>query len=245
VQAALAAPPIDEERGLMNDDVAKATGSQDVAVAVWDLPTRLFHWAIVLLVGFSWLSASQDWMDWHLRSGYTILTLLLFRLLWGLFGSQTARFAQFLAGPRRVLRHLVHLPRREPDREIGHNAAGGWMVVLMLVLLSVQAGTGLFSNDDILTEGPLAELVGKSTSDWLSHIHSLNFELIEIVVALHILAVLAYAALKRQDLVRPMLTGRKQLPAALPRPRVRHPLLALGLLGLAAAVVTFVVNHSW
>jgi cytochrome b len=229
----------------MDDDLAGVTVSRDVTVTVWDLPTRLFHWAIVLLVGFSWLSARQDWMDWHLRSGYTILTLLLFRLLWGLFGSQTARFTRFLAGPRAVLRHLVHLPRREIDREIGHNPAGGWMVALMLVLLSVQAGTGLFSNDDILTEGPLAELAGKDTSDWLSHIHALNFKLIEIVVALHILAVLAYAVLKRQDLVRPMLTGRKRLPATLPAPRLRHPLLALGLLGIAVGVVAYVVNHSW
>lgn len=229
----------------MNDKAAATATSQEIPVTVWDLPTRLFHWAIVLLVGFSWLSVSLDWMEWHLLSGYTVLTLLLFRLLWGLFGSQTARFAQFLAGPRAILRHLAHLPRREPDREIGHNAAGGWMVVLMLVLLSVQAGTGLFSNDDVLTEGPLAEVVGKDTSDWLSHIHRLNFTLIEIAVALHILAVLTYAVVKRHDLVRPMLTGRKRLPAAMPAPRLRHPLLALALLAVAAGVVAFVVNHPW
>jgi cytochrome b len=234
----------------MNDDLARAVASRDVAapvreVAVWDLPTRLFHWAIVFLIGFSWLSAEQEWMDWHLRSGYAILTLLLFRLLWGIFGSQTARFTQFLAGPRAVLRHLARLPRRAPDRAVGHNAAGGWMVVLMLVLLSVQAGTGLFSNDDIMTEGPCADVVGKEISDWLTHIHRLNFTLIEIVVAVHILAVLTYAVVKRHDLVRPMLSGRKRLPAALPAPRMRHPLLALGLLLVAAGVVTFVVNHPW
>ncbi len=226
----------------MND---KASTAAEFKVTVWDLPIRLFHWAIVLLVGFSWLSARLEWMDWHLRSGYAILTLLVFRLLWGVFGSQTARFAQFLTGPRAILRHLAHLPRREPDREIGHNAVGGWMVVLMLILLSIQAGTGLFSNDDIMTEGPCADVVGKDNSDWLTHIHRLNFTLIEIVIALHILAVLTYAVVKRQDLVRPMLTGRKRLPVALPAPRLRHPLLALGLLAIAAGVVTLVVNHPW
>ena len=229
----------------MNDDLGSVATARNAAVPVWDLPTRLFHWALVLLVGFSWLSAERSWMDWHLRSGYAILTLLLFRWLWGVFGSQTARFSQFLAGPRAVLRHLAHLPRREPDHEAGHNAIGGWMVALMLVLLSIQAGTGMFANDDIMTEGPCADVVGKDTSDWLTHIHRLNFTLIEIVVALHILAVLGYALVKRQDLVRPMLTGRKRLPATLAGPRLRHPLLALVLLLIAAGVVTFVVNHPW
>jgi cytochrome b len=177
-----------------------------VPVRVWDLPTRLFHWAIVLLVGFSWLSQELDWMDCHKLSGYAVLTLLLFRLAWGVVGSETARFRQFLASPAAALRHLAHLARREPDHEVGHNAAGGWMVLGLLGLLAVQVGTGLFANDDVLTEGPLAETVDKSTSDWLSHIHVVNFWLIEAAVAAHILAVLTYAVLKRHDLVRPMLT---------------------------------------
>jgi cytochrome b len=224
----------------MNDTTGPATASR----TVWDAPTRLFHWAIVLLVGFSWLSAERGWMDWHLRSGYTILTLLLFRLAWGLFGSQTARFSQFLASPAAALRHLAHLRRREPDREVGHNAAGGWMVLVMLLLLAVQAGTGLCANDDISTEGPLAGLVGKDTSDRLSTVHSINFTLIEIVVALHVLAVLAYAVMKGQNLLRPMLTGRKRLPADLPAPRLASPLLALLVLALAAGAVVLLVNFA-
>ncbi len=215
-----------------------------VPVRVWDLPTRLFHWAIVLLVGFSWLSRQLQWMEWHMRSGYTILTLLLFRLAWGFVGSDTARFRQFLASPRAALRHLTHLARREPDHQVGHNAAGGWMVLGLLGLLAVQVGTGLFANDDILTEGPLAETVDKSTSDWLSHIHVVNFKLIEIAVAAHILAVLTYAVLKRHNLVRPMLTGRKRLPAGLPPPRMASPWLALLLVVAAAGAVTWLVNRS-
>jgi cytochrome b len=215
-----------------------------VPVRVWDLPTRLFHWAIVLLVGFSWLCAQCNWMDWHKLSGYTILTLLLFRLAWGFVGSETARFRQFLASPRAALRHLAHLPRREPDHQVGHNAAGGWMVLGLLLLLAVQVGTGLFANDDVLTEGPLAETVDKSTSDWLSHIHVVNFRLIAIAVTAHILAVLTYAVLKRHDLVRPMLTGRKRLPAELPPPRMASPWLALLLVVVAAGAVTWLVNRS-
>jgi cytochrome b len=215
-----------------------------VQVRVWDVPTRLFHWAIVVLVGFSWVCAERGWMDWHLLSGYTIFALLLFRLAWGFLGSDTARFTRFLASPFAAVRHLAHLTRREPDHEAGHNAAGGWMVLVMLLLLAVQVGTGLFANDDILTEGPLAENVDKSTSDWLSHIHVINFKLIEIAVAAHILAVLAYAVLKRQDLVRPMLTGRKRLPADLSAPRMASLWLAVVLMVAAAGAVAWLVNRS-
>jgi cytochrome b len=223
--------------------MSEGKGSGGVAMKVWDAPTRLFHWGIVLLVGFSWLSAELNWMDWHLRSGYAILTLLLFRLAWGFLGSETARFTQFLASPRLAVRHLAHLTRREPDHQVGHNAAGGWMVLLMLVLLLVQAGTGLCANDDVLTEGPFAQDVGKAMSDRLSHIHSVNFTLIQIAAALHILAVLTYALAKRHNLVRPMLTGRKRLPAGLPAPRMRSPWLALVLVVVAAGAVTWLVNR--
>ena len=223
----------------------KASANQsDQPVHVWDLPMRLFHWAIVLLVGFSWLSQEREWMDWHKLSGYAVLTLLLFRFAWGVVGSETARFRQFLASPLAALRHLAHLARREPDREVGHNAAGGWMVLVMLLLLAVQVGTGLFANDDALTTGPLAYSVDKSTSDWLSHIHRLNFTLIELAIAAHILAVLTYAVLKRHDLVRPMVTGRKRLPTDLRPPRMASPWLALVLVVVAAGAVAWLVNRS-
>jgi cytochrome b len=211
---------------------------------VWDAPVRLFHWAIVLLILFSWGSAEWNRMEWHKLSGYTILTLLLFRIVWGIVGSETARFSRFLKSPMEAMRHLAHMTRREADREIGHNAAGGWMVLVLLLLLVVQAITGLASNDDIDTEGPYARLVGKAWSDWASHIHDLNFTLIEIAVVAHILAVLAYAVLKGQDLVRPMITGKKRLPGTVRQPRMAHPLLALLLLVLASAAVTALVRYA-
>jgi cytochrome b len=217
---------------------------QYVPVRVWDLPTRLFHWALVLLVGFSWLSQELSWMNWHKWSGYAVLTLLLFRLAWGVVGSETARFGKFLASPRAAVQHLLHLHRREPDHEVGHNAAGGWMVLGLLGLLAVQVGTGLYANDDVLTEGPLAETVDKSTSDWLTHIHVVNFKLIEIAVAAHVLAVLTYAVLKRHDLVRPMLTGHKRLPVDFRRPAMVSSWLALALVVVAAGVVGWVVFRS-
>jgi cytochrome b len=211
-------------------------------IKVWDLPVRLFHWAIVVLIFFAW--ATQEWnhMDWHVWIGYTILTLVLFRLVWGLIGSDTARFARFLRSPLAALAHLRHMTRREADAEVGHNAAGGWVVLVMLLLIGVQACTGLFANDDGNTEGPLMHLVSKDRSDWLSHIHSLNFTLIEIVVALHVVAVLAYAVLKRQNLVGPMITGVKQLPGDAAAPRLVSPLWALLTLAVAAGVVAWVAR---
>jgi cytochrome b len=209
---------------------------------VWDLPVRLFHWAIVVLIFLAWATEEWDRMDWHVWIGYTILTLLLFRLAWGFVGSDTARFLWFLRSPVAAWRHLSHLRRREPDHEIGHNAAGGWMVLVMLGLLGVQAGTGLFSNDDANTEGPLLHLVGKQQSDWLSHIHSLNFNLIEGVIVLHVLAIILYGVLKRQNLVRPLVTGIKLMSADMRAPRMVSPIWALALLAVAAGAVAGIVR---
>jgi cytochrome b len=209
-------------------------------IKVWDLPVRLFHWLIVVLIAAAWGTQELGLMDWHMRVGWTILTLVLFRVGWGFVGSDTARFSRFLRSPLAAFRHLARLRQREADREIGHNAAGGWMVLVMLVLIGVQGGTGLFANDDSDTEGPLMHLVGKSRSDWLSHIHSINFNLIEAVIVLHVLAILAYAVLKRQNLVRPMVTGTKQLPNDAAAPRLVNPAWALLVLVIAAGIMSWI-----
>jgi cytochrome b len=212
---------------------------------VWDLPVRLFHWVLVVLLLCSW--GTQEWgrMNWHVWVGYSVLTLLLFRVVWGFVGSDTARFGRFLRNPVAALQHLAHLGRREPDREIGHNAAGGWMVLVMLALIGVQTGTGLFANDlddGGETEGPLMHLVSKDRSNWLDHVHSLNFKLIETVIVLHVLAIVVYAVLKRHDLVRPMVTGTKLMPADVTAPRMVRPAWAVLVLVVAAGVVAVVIR---
>jgi cytochrome b len=204
---------------------------------VWDAPTRLFHWLIVLLIAASYVTVQKNWMGMHLLSGYAMLTLLIFRIVWGFVGSDTSRFARFLRSPLAGLRHLAHFTRREPDDEVGHNEAGGWMVLAMLLAIAVQVGTGLFSNDDGATEGPLAKYVEKATSDKLSGVHGLNFNILLGFIALHILAIIAYAVVKRHDLVRPMFTGKKKLPAATRAPRMASPVLALAILIVAAVAV--------
>jgi cytochrome b len=211
---------------------------------VWDVPIRLFHWGVVLLMLVSWISVEKGWMRIHLLSGYTMLSALLFRLVWGLVGSDTARFGAFLTSPLAGIRHLAHLRRREPDTQIGHNAAGGWMVLLMLLLLAAQVSTGLFSNtfDDIDINGPLATYVSRRLSNRLSAVHEFNFYLILAAIVLHIAAILAYALLKGQNLLRPMITGKKRMPGATRAPRMRSSLLGAAIFACAAGLVAAVVN---
>lgn len=207
---------------------------------VWDLPIRLFHWLIVVLIAASWTSQYLDRMTWHLRFGYAMFAALLFRLAWGVIGSETARFSHFLKSPIAGLRHLRGLRHRGDDGDVGHNAAGGWMVLLLLGLLCVQVATGLCANDQISTQGPLADLVGSGASDWLSHVHAVNFRLIEAAIALHLLAILVYR-LRGRRLVWPMISGKKPLPDSVPAPRMASLWLALPVLCAAIGVVVFVV----
>jgi cytochrome b len=180
-------------------------------ILVWDLPLRLFHWLLVLLVVVSVVSAQigGNAMQIHMLSGYTILTLLLFRILWGFLGSTHARFASFVRGPAAVISYLRGLRRNEPGGHLGHNPAGAWSVILMLAVLLLQVATGLFANDDISTEGPLAKLVSKALSDRITSVHHLNVKLLFVLIGLHLSAVAFYLFYKRENLVKPMLTGFK------------------------------------
>jgi cytochrome b len=213
-------------------------------VRIWDLPTRLFHWMLALLVVFSVTTANigGNWMDWHLRSGYAVLALLVFRLLWGFAGSRYALFAQFVRGPRAV-RAWLRAPRGAGECHAGHNPLGAWSVLAMLAALLVQASTGLFASDEIATEGPLSKLVSGATASLMTRIHSTNESVIYALVALHLAAIAYYFFVKRDDLVGPMITGVRR--GVIPEPaqddaltRARAALLAL----LAAALVAYIVN---
>lgn len=149
-------------------------------------------------------------MQYHMWSGYAIFGLLLFRVAWGFVGGRHARFSAFVCGPGAVLRYAKTMLNRDAPRHLGHNPLGGWSVLAMLVGLLVQAVTGLFANDDIFIEGPLYPWVSKATSDWLTHIHRLNQEVILLLVAVHVTAVFFYLIIKHDNLIRPMFTGRKR-----------------------------------
>lgn len=205
-------------------------------VLVWDWPVRLFHWATVALVPSLYLTWRWNWMEWHVIAGEALLALLLFRLLWGFFGSDTARFAKFLASPPVALRHLAHLSRGEPDTQAGHNPAGGWMVAVMLAILLAETLTGLYVQNDVANHGPFTQLVPAGVANAITALHAILWDVLLALVALHLLAILAYVAVLRHDLVRPMLTGRKLLPASTPQPRIADSALALLLFGCAAGV---------
>ncbi|HCB15238.1 MAG TPA: hypothetical protein DEP36_16960 [Gammaproteobacteria bacterium] len=214
-------------------------------VPVWDLPTRLFHWVLAGLMIAQWWTAEQSsTMDYHIWGGYAVLTLVLFRLIWGFVGSDTVRFSDFVRGPVAALGYVKALLRGETPLYLGHNPMGGWSIVAMLILLLVQAGTGLFANDDILIEGPLYAWVSKDTSDWLTAIHRFNFNLLLVVIAVHITAVLFYLLVKRENLIHPMLSGRKHLPLE-QVDRVPHmvsPWLGLAVLAVAILAVGLLIR---
>ena len=171
---------------------------------VWDLPTRLFHWPLVGLVGFSWWSGKNDRIDLHIWSGIAILTLLVFRLLWGLFGSSTARFANFVRGPRAVLGYL-----RGNWRGIGHSPLGALSVLALLGALVVQVGLGLFSSDeDGLFTGPLASFVSLDASEEIADLHDDFFDVVLILAGIHIAAIIFYRLFLGKKLTGAMISGK-------------------------------------
>lgn len=200
----------------------------------WDLPTRLFHWMLAVLVVFSFCTgeAGGSWLPWHMRSGYAVMTLLFFRIAWGFVGSTEARFATFVRGPRAALAHARAIAAGKRALDPGHNPLGGWMVMALIALIALQAGTGLFSNDESSHEGPLAAKVSDAMVDRMSTIHGWNAWVIVAAIALHVLAVALYQWRWRIDVIGPMVHGRS---AAV------QNVMATVLVAASAAVVYWLV----
>ncbi|MGA7197309.1 cytochrome b/b6 domain-containing protein [Roseiarcus sp.] len=211
-------------------------------VLVWDVPVRLVHWLIVTLVAAAYVTWRLNWMVWHGRIGDVLLALLLFRLLWGFFGSETARFSRFLTSPRTALEHLKYALLREPDHQVGHNPAGGWMVVFLLVLLLGETLTGLYVANDIADVGPLTGFVPAPAANAIEASHAILWDVLLAAIVLHVLAIAGYAAIKGQNLLRPMIIGSKVLPASVAAPRIAGPVRAVLLLAGCAAAAALVVN---
>lgn len=219
------------------------TKSQQRLVRVWDLPTRLFHWSLVALVTVSYVTAEigGNAMLYHEWSGLTILVLILFRIFWGFVGSRPSRFVEFLRGPTAVFGYASALLHNRATRHFGHNPLGGWSIMAMLLALFVQAGTGLFANDDIATEGPLYGWVSKAASDGFTRIHKMNQEFLIILVGIHVLAVIFYLVVKRENLLRPMITGVKPWSGKV-EPAEGRTFRAAIIFGLAALAVYWLIQ---
>jgi cytochrome b len=212
-------------------------------IPLWDAPVRLFHWTLALLVVFSFASGKigGSLLEWHMRSGYAILTLLIFRLAWGVVGSRTARFASFLRGPAAVRDYLRDSGGWPGRAAAGHNPLGGWSVLAMLAVLSTQAFSGLFADDEIATQGPLAVKVSNAFVSRMSALHAYNEWLVVALVALHVAAIAVYQWGMRIDLVGPMVRGSVAVTGVNDAAPQRSPALAAAIAAAAAAFVYWLV----
>ncbi len=215
---------------------------------VWDLPLRLFHWCLTIAVSvsiYTGLTGGFKEMDYHMWSGYTIITLLTFRVGWGFFGSHHARFMSFISLPG-AFTYLRQLLQKSAPVVTGHNPLGGLSIVAMLIAFSVQAGTGLFANDDIMIEGPLAYMVSEDTSDTLTAIHHFNIWIIYILLGMHLTAIAGYELLGRQRLILAMITGKKRITddseVGAPTKPLTELLIAMVLLGIAGGFTYYLVK---
>jgi len=214
-------------------------------VRVWDLPTRLFHWLLVVLILLLYASGEFGILDmrWHFWFGYATLALIVFRVLWGLFGSQTSRFADFVRGPIAVGRYVKAQMSTNVHFSAGHNPLGGWSVLALLLSVLLQSVTGLFASDGIDTDGPLSGSVSGYTVKLMTRLHNWNENVLLLLIALHIAAVLFYLLVKHDNLITPMLTGRKQATPA-GALRFASPWLALALLLLSLVAVAVLVWYA-
>ncbi len=223
------------------DDSSAAPAALPEAAAgrrVWDLPVRIFHWALVAGVLASYVTSriGPEYFRLHLAAGYLVTVLVAFRLLWGLFGTRHARFASFVRGPRAVLRQASQFLRGQPTRHAGHNPLGALMVLALLASLAVQAVTGLFGNDEIFNVGPLYGWVSDERSLELTAVHKLLFNWIAGAIVIHVVAILAHRLWTRENLVRAMWTGNKPAEVVAGDEAIGSSRLWLALLLLAIVI---------
>ena len=206
---------------------------------VWDLPLRVMHWTLVLAVLGSWMTQELegDWFRYHLWCGYTVLVVVATRIVWGFVGTRHARFANFIRGPRAVLAYVRAL-RGPHSGRAGHNPLGALLILAFLVMLLTQATLGLFANDQIIHTGPLFGYVLGSTSDRLTTWHKELFDVIAVAIAIHVLAALGHWRFKRDNLILPMITGRKPAAAVRPEEEIATSRSWLALLILIALAIT-------
>jgi cytochrome b len=234
------------DQGVTRDNPEITKQSQPVLKGlVWDLPTRLFHWLLVICLAGSWITAEAgfDWTETHFLFGYTSLGLITFRIIWGFIGPTHARFSSFVKGPTHVVNSARSLLNRTPSAYVGHNPIGGWSTVLFLAVVAMQATSGLFISDDIFYAGPYNGIVSSDTAGELAGIHHLNFNVLQALVLIHLSAIIWYQWGKRTQLIKPMITGRKALAVEQAQQAISHNYLLRAVISgslVAAAVIALV-----
>jgi cytochrome b len=215
------------------------------SVRVWDLPTRVFHWALLACVVGLVITGKigGGTIDWHARLGYAVLTLLLFRLVWGFVGGRWSRFASFIYSPRSLMQYLKG--RAHPDHLVGHNPLGAGSVFAMLLVLAAQISSGLISDDEISFTGPLNKWVSSADGLLATWYHKEVGQFLLLgLVALHVAAIVFYLRKKRENLIYPMVVGDKMVDhdATSARDDMGSRLLALGILVACALFVRWLVT---
>ena len=213
-------------------------------VRVWDLPTRIFHWTLALCIVGLFITANigGNAMIWHFRIGLAVLALLLFRLVWGLVGGRWSRFTAFIYSPRSTINYLKG--RGKAEHSVGHTPTGAGSVFALLALLLAQVGSGLISDDEIASAGPLVRFVSSATSNLATNYHkNIGQWIILALVILHIAAIVFYLW-RKQNLIKPMLHGNKQLAVVMPSSRddAASRVSALALFVICAFFVTWVAS---
>lgn len=211
-------------------------------IKLWDLPTRLFHWLLAILVTAAIITGKigGSAIEWHGRIGLTILGLVAFRLAWGILGSTYARFTHFFPTPASLRAHL-----KGEWQGVGHNPLGAFSVFGLLGLISFQLLTGLLGNDDIAFNGPLQSLVSKAWSDRLTWIHHLAVNVLFVLIALHLAAIMFYAHVKKDNLLKPMITGWKEVKSGQAKSATGGGLLALVIALLIALAAVYGGSGAW
>ncbi len=227
-----------------------AENAQKTKVRQWDFPVRLFHWALVAAIATAWWTNQEAIINIHELAGYTVLTLVFFRIVWGIVGSSNARFASFVKGPFAALSYLRKLPKGSEEElaYAGHNPAGGLMVMVLLVLVAVQAFTGLFASENtfLFFDGPLVKYVPSDFANTMNYIHHANINLIYIAIGLHVAAAIGYLFVKRENLIGPMITGSRKVPASIASRfaaiKFKPAWLGLLILVICAAIVAALIT---
>ena len=228
-----------KSKNIKNTNDTITTEVKEIQIKIWDFPTRIFHFLLVILFGFLWFSGETGkYPELHMKAGMMVLSLIIFRLLWGFLGSTSSRFSRFFS-PFAALKHGAELLNRNRDYQASHNPLGGIMVIVMLIIIALQATTGLFSSDLILTEGPLFHLVDEETSEQMTDYHYLGFTILLYLVCIHVFAIFFYKIYKRTPLIKSMITGKKAWPIEKAQPTILFvsPFYALLLFLLSILIV--------
>ena len=224
--------------------MSRSTPPKTANTKVWDLPIRLFHWGLVAAIATSWISMKLENMEVHVISGACVLGLLIFRVLWGLWGASTAQFHRFIPSPRTLIGYL-RSSVSESFLRIGHSPIAALSVIAMLIALAFQTMTGLVADDDVYTTGPLINYVESEFSEWATGMHSTNSDILLGLMVLHVAAILFYKFVKKRRLVKPMITGvSDEYDANISNPLVERSIVVFLLTAAISVAIPYAV-FNW